>query len=409
MIRIKYLILITILAFIVRFVGIGNPNQIVFDEVAGMTYGLHVLYQKPYFDVHPPLLAMLYSAWISPFSPSFVNKIENNDKQWGNYPYLGVRSMTALAGVLVVVLGMLIGWKLYKYAGAGLIVGLGLAIDNAMIVMSRYMLPDVWLLLFGLGAVAVEINEKRWRFKNLVIGFLLAACVSVKWTGWGFGVVLLGFMLAKRKFKEIFKVFGIGLACYVGVWVLFFNVVSPQPVFSGIEVISDKLSYPDGKDLMGVLSYIPSHHLRMFDINKLLVSHVAASTPGDWIFGGKKIVMYTGEENIIVLLGNLVSWWSVLLAVIWGGYKALKSIELRILLVGYLVNIIPFLVIERIFFIYHYLPALSLGYLMLAGVLVRNKRLTKLWLITVTLGFLLIMPVTYGWNFPMWWIKPLAN
>lgn len=394
----------------IRLPGIWDPAKIMFDEVAGMTYSLHILYGKPYFDVHPPLVDLIYTVLIGPFHPSFVNKISDNDHQFGNFPFVWVRIVTAVAGSIIPVLMMIIAWELFGRRLVGVAVGLAAVFDNMLVLYSRLMLPDIWLLLFGLGAVAVVLKQEGGWKKGLGVGFLLAATVGVKWTGLGFWAVVLGFLIAGKQYKKLATTVSGGVMGYVLIWMIFFGSLRPGTAFSGIEAYSGRLVYPDGRNLVDIVKYLPRHQLYMLAANDLLVKHEAASAPPLWIFGGGKIPVFTDENRIIVMLGNLVGWWGVMAGLVCGIGLAVRDSKLQVLILAYLANFLPFLFIRRVFFVYHYLPALTVGYLVLAGTLVKfGPKFVKLWLVVVVVGFLAVAPVTYGWRVPLWWIKWLAN
>src|SRR3972149_5393097 len=92
---------IFVLAGILRFPNLGNPNRIIFDESVSTTFIMEYLYKKPYFDVHPPLMPMIYSKIAGLFRPEYQNKIENHDGIFGDFPYLPLRFINVILGCII--------------------------------------------------------------------------------------------------------------------------------------------------------------------------------------------------------------------------------------------------------------------------------------------------------------------
>jgi dolichyl-phosphate-mannose--protein O-mannosyl transferase len=144
----------------------------------------------------------------------------------------------------------------------------------------------------------------------------------------------------------------------------------------------------------------------MMKANGLMTSHEAASTPLTWIWGKERITLFTGSNYTIVLMANVVSWLWVLAAVFFCFGEAAEKNEYKLLFFVYLANILPFILIPRVFFVYHYFPGLVVGYLLLAGWWKKlGARWIKVGIVTTGISFLVIAPVTYGWTAPMWWLK----
>jgi len=140
-----------------------------------------------------------------------------------------------------------------------------------------------------------------------------------------------------------------------------------------------------------------------------------------------------GLSASIYLVGNPMVWWSsslsVVLSVILLAFKKIRkklSPGIYLLLVGYLVNLLPFVAIHRVAFLYHYLTSLVFAILILAFIVEKSlsieemkekkwkkekieepKRNKKIYLtlyfaaLGLTLiSFLVIAPITYGLFMP---------
>ncbi len=202
-----------------RLWNLGSPHQLVFDETfyvkdawtlfnngyesawpddpnpdfeAGRTNGFS---SDPSFVVHPPLGKWLIALGMAVFGA---------DSSWG------WRIVTALIGILAVVLLMVIAKKLFGSTLLATIAGFLMAIDGHAIVMSRVALLDNYVMFFallGFGAVLLDrgwhssrlaawMAERRdnehdptwgptlwWRPWLLAAGLAFGLASSVKWSG----------------------------------------------------------------------------------------------------------------------------------------------------------------------------------------------------------------------------------
>jgi len=140
--------------------------------------------------------------------------------------------------------------------------------------------------------------------------------------------------------------------------------------------------------------------------------HPNASKWSEWPLGEKPIwywVKYLdGKVANIYFIGNPLTWWIVLISVLSGLFLiTLKRFRKRLspliyfLIFSYFINLIPFIFVSRVSFLYHYLPALTFGILIL--VFLYDKLFKKIsnffyfgFLVAVFLIFLFLAPITYG-------------
>lgn len=222
---------VTALAALMRFVGLGQPTSLVFDEVfyARGAYSLLTLGFEGSWDgdnqdfaagdfsglssdgdyvVHPMVGKLLIAGGIQLFGPT---------------PF-GWRFMGALLGVATVVMVAFIARQLFRSTLWGGVAGLLLAVEGTHVVLSRSALLDVFLTFFvvaGFGLLVVDravvgrrlralaVRERessgtdavaplpglgpalgvRWWRLAAIVAFGLA--VSVKWSGLWFAAFLL--------------------------------------------------------------------------------------------------------------------------------------------------------------------------------------------------------------------------
>jgi dolichyl-phosphate-mannose-protein mannosyltransferase len=224
-----------VLAALLRFVGLGWPKALVFDELyyaRGAYSLLHQGYEgfwgskadafaggdfsglevRPDFVVHPPL-----GKWM----------IAVGEKAFGATPF-GWRFSSAAIGTITVVLLAIIATHLFRSVLWGGVAGLFLAVDGQHVVASRTALLDIFLTFFVVAGFGLFLLDRRrtrrkleekaaaerarlglsadapipgrgprvgvhwWRLAGLAtLGF----ATGVKWSGAAFAVVFVGVAL----------------------------------------------------------------------------------------------------------------------------------------------------------------------------------------------------------------------
>lgn len=158
---------VTAVAAVLRFVGLGHPQELVFDELyyARGAYGLlengyesvftgdnqafatgdlSGLTDRPEHVVHPPLGKWMIAVGI---------------KMFGVTPF-GWRFMSAVVGTLMVPMVALIGRHLLRSTARGGLAGLFLAVDGQHIVGSRTALLDIFLTFFVVIAFGLLLLDR---------------------------------------------------------------------------------------------------------------------------------------------------------------------------------------------------------------------------------------------------------
>ena len=149
-------------------------------------------------DVHPPLAKLLLTlaGWLAGFDGNFDFKDIGKDYLEPGVPYVAMRMLPAILGVLTVPL-MFLTLKVTGCRTSTSLLGAGLVIfDNALVTQSRLILLDSPLIfLTALTALAFSCftNQQElgpahafrgpWWFWLVVTGLSLGATLSVKWVG----------------------------------------------------------------------------------------------------------------------------------------------------------------------------------------------------------------------------------
>ena len=189
---------ITALAFFVRLFRIYQPSSVVFDEVHFGGFASKYIKGKFFMDVHPPLAKLLITlaGWLAGFDGEFDFKDIGKDYLEPGVPFVAMRLLPALCGVLVIPMMFLslkaAGCKTFTASLGSLLV----IFENGLVTQSRLILLDSPLVIFtAMTALSwtsfTNQNElgpshafrPAWWFWLAATGVCLGATVSVKWVG----------------------------------------------------------------------------------------------------------------------------------------------------------------------------------------------------------------------------------
>ena len=209
----RLLFAVTFVALILRMVRINFPSQVVFDEVHFGGFASLYLKGTYFFDVHPPFGKLLIAAigyfngYKGTFSFKDIGMPYSDDP---TVPFVEMRSFMAICGTAAVSLLFASMIELGFTPLAAAVAGAFVALDNASVIQSRFILLDAMLLLFIFGSVFSWIKFRKERYHAF----------GPRW--WGY-LFLTGAMLAGTvgvKLVGLFTVALIGFACMYDLWEL---------------------------------------------------------------------------------------------------------------------------------------------------------------------------------------------
>ncbi len=418
-----------VLALGVRLFFISRPDSVVFDEGVYGRYVQLTSKGEGYFDIHPTFGNQLFTALVSSNAVPQKN-LHDAATPFDDFPHLNIRIFNAIIGALLVVIIYCIGKMLFPVTISPFLPAFFVAIDNALVIYSRLMLPDTLLLFCGMLGFAFvcavkDQENKKYIFTALTFaGIFLGLAASVKWTGLGFFAAACVALLVSKKLKHAFYILLVLLITYSAVFVNFYmhskegSIVASNPKYQVIK----NVTFPDHKDFFATLTFLPRYTQLMYQLNYdpqlVPVNHVSVSPPQQWPFAGKQIILSLLEDKIFRLTPNLVTWLAALFALIaaftvylYSFFTKSKTIHpsLTIIILAFAANYAPFFLIGRSLFLYHYFAALIFSYLLvpfvvswLEEVLVKNKFKLPRNSITVALcvlsviAFAAFMPMAYG-------------
>ena len=399
-------------------------NSMYFDEIYHGRTAYELLHGLSIYEwTHPPLGKELMALGVGAF---------------GMTPF-GWRFTGTLMGVLMLPAIFLLARLLFGKPFPALMAAFLLAFDEMHLAQTRIATIDSYAVLFILLMTACMV---RYMQMNLLIDgnktlvplglsglFMGLACAS-KWTGayGGLGLAVLFFWVVARRAAEVARarrslsakeaaalrtLLVRRLAVTFGCCVVFFIIV-PFVIYY--------LSYIPHFTAAGGLT--PSRFIheqeRMFNYHSGLTgSHSYESRWFDWPLGFRPVWYYSGGDmpegfvSTILCFGNIAIWWPsavalIALAVLWlRGVLSRKAVEdytPAIILIGFLAQLVPWMFIERMTFLYHYFPSLVFAILALVYFISRlrdclGKRayiLIALYALVVLVFFALFYPFATG-------------
>ncbi len=361
--------LLVALAGFTRFWRITTPNELVFDEIYFSAFANNYLQHTTFFDSHPPLGKYLIALGIRFF---------------GFVP-LGYRAMGALFGIGVVVLIYRLGTKLFNSRGVGFLAGLFAALEGVLLVESRAGLINIFAVFFSLAAYDLFLRsgdaapEKPCWLYLAGAGICIGAAAAVKWIGAAsFGVIFVVYLAAKagREWK------------WAARWL---PSAGPLPQLSHIHpdlflaccALLPLVIYCATFSIH--LNQIPDFHFfelhrQMFGYHAhLQAGHGYASPWWSWPLLQRPVNYFwhvdaaTQTTSTILLLGNPAVWWLAIPATLFGVWRAVVRREFgpAFAVLALALHYLPFVLISRASFLYHFMGALPFTIILLADAIHR--------------------------------------
>lgn len=388
-----------------RFLFLSYPAEVVFDEVHFGKFVSAYSTHKYYFDIHPPLGKLLIAGFTK--IAGFDLKGQDPDKvfaqiggQLNAKDFFILRFLPAFFSVLFVILiyrlVLIMGLsKKSAFLAAFLVI-----FDNAILTHSKFILVDIFLLFFGFSAIYFFLISKKHAHTNkkslvflIISAIFTGLAFSIKWTGLSFlGLIIAWIMFdflrnSEIKIKEIVKKILIfilvSFIIYFLIFLIHFKILEKSG--SGDAFMSQSFQKTlTGNTVQGDVKPLSlwgkfiELNQAMYKYNKnIKTQHPDASKWYDWPTTQKPIWYWTkeidGKPTNIYLLANPLVWWSALLAIFFALFvlakkKSRKKMPLiiYILIFGYFINLLPFVFISRVTFLYHYFISLTFGILVAA-------------------------------------------
>lgn len=371
------LIVIILIAAFLRLYRLDYPNKYVFDEVYhGFTAKEYLAWHKEAWEwwtkpppgvayewTHPPLAKeiMAISMFIFRTQDAWVYRLPG-----------------AMFGVLSVYLVYLLGVKLLNRSAA-LIAAFVFSLDGLNFVQSRTGMNDIYYITFFLAALLLLLNRK-YLFSVLLLGLAL----SSKWAAIYGYLIFIPLLIKDKQYRQILFLLIIPPIIYFITYLPFFLTGHSIDQFKQLQ-----------------------QQMWWYHTN-LKATHTYSSPWWSWplnLYPVWYFVDYQKDKMAnIFASGNPVVFWAGSIAVILTVLEIFKkrSINLIIILLGFLAFWLPWALSPRIMFLYHFSPSipflsLALGY-QLEKILPdqKGKKLVLLLLALIATSFALIFPFLIG-------------
>jgi dolichyl-phosphate-mannose--protein O-mannosyl transferase len=374
------LILLTLGAALHLF-RLGDPDRVVFDEVHfGGFVSAYCGSGEYFFDIHPPHAKLLIAAVAALGGYQGDQPFEELGEPITRVSPALLRLVPALAGILLPLVLFGVMRQLGASAMAAFLTGLAVLLDNSVLIQTRIIALDGILLVSIFGALGCTLaavrNTRRVRRTGLALlaGLLAGVAAGSKFTGL-VALGLIGLCLALEFLREptwrrfrvtaslaVWVLSG-AIAVYAGGWALHFALLT-EPGRGYV------FAAPTGDFLFDTVKL----HRVMFDVNYgLTAPHPDSSSWWGWPLMIQPVFYWSSANTSLYFVGNPFVWWGCALGlvVVATNLVLLRVTELELPhaatpwparlwlpLAGYLMALLPLVVVPRALFLYHYLTPL---------------------------------------------------
>ena len=413
-----FIIFLSLFSLILRTYRLTEPNHYYFDEV------YHAVTAKAYADNNPaaynpfspaPKEGTAYD-WLHPPLAKLIQAL--SIKIFGDVP-LGWRLPSVIFGTAIipatfVLANILFGPLVAIFASAVI------AFENLTFVMSRITMNDVFLVFFVLvsfifASLYVKLSTSEESFSHLggakkrtVYLFLtsisLGLALSTKWSGlYAILAVFLYFAWEQIKNRKL------GLLKFVPI------LVFPPIIY----LVSYGQYWIQGHSIG---QFIDLHKQIWWYQNTRNLKHSYSTTPlycvpegldgpktwCPWVLNVRGVYFsyeqYGTKAGYIYALGNPLIFWAGIIAVSYllGKFIEERKKEYGLVLLGYFIFWLPWILTPRVLFLYHYLPSLPFLAIAMGFSLAKMAKGPLIFLSLLILGvfivaFFYFYPITSGW------------
>lgn len=403
------IVIVLICSLFTHMIMLGSPSQVVFDEVYFGNFTQYYFQRRYFFDIHPPLgkLLLFLGAKVSGYKPNQVFSTIGADLDKKEIAKL--RFWPSFTGSLRAPLIYLTLRLLEINPQWGLVVSIFMSFDSALVVESRFVLIDAFLSFFAVLTMfmcaVVTRKPKRIYIVAILAGIAAGSCVSVKFTGAGVAITLV---IVYFIYYPLFKAIALSFVSAIFGFLVFFSsflihfmiLTKPGP---GCKYhrpgFCRKLKNNEIHPISSTINLIKIMLSSNFAIS---VKHSFSSKWWQWPFMlGRGTYLWLGSGQIWCI-GSPVVWLSSTIGIILFVFLLIKwNIRPKIwILFGYLISYLPFSLIKRVLWNYHYFIPLIYALLALATCLnefLPKAKILPIILITIVIAvYIIYFPIIYG-------------
>lgn len=338
--------LVLLIATGIRFWGLGNPKELVFDEIYYvdgardyLSGGVETDSDKAEFVVHPPV-----GKWMIALG---IRLIGDNPSGW--------RFASALIGTLSIAILYLLARRLFESEFLALVAATLMAIDGLHVVMSRTALLDIFLMFFLLSAFLALLHER-----HLISAIFLGLALGTKWSAIYFIAALMIYLLVKNR-KSLSVYLPMIPTIYLLSWAGWFRSDSGW----------------DRQSSTNPLVALFNYHREILAFHTgLTTEHSYEASPWNWLLLGRPTSFFYAAPDTcgaascsqeILALGTPTIWWFgiVALAITMGYFISRRELSAGLILMALLSNYLPWMLFPERTTFYFY-SVVFLPYLILA-------------------------------------------
>lgn len=343
---------------------------------------------------HPPLgkLIMTIPVYLFGFSP---------------FTY---RLMSTLFGILLIPIMYIITKKIFKKRKWAILGALLMIFDTFRFAHTRIALIDSFQLVFVLLSVLmllifIENNPQKRKYRYLLLSGLFFGCsIATKWNA-AYISIALGIFLLKTMIEDYSKIndkkkyyLKLILLCILSF------IIIPLIIYILSYLLFPNLSFYD-KTLTGINKLTKMMYNYHSSLTEL---HPFSSKWYEWPIMLRPLWLYTsdtinGIRRTIVDIGNPAIWWFGIISFIYVLISTFKkNKENTTITILVLSTFIPYILVNRPMFIYHYfitLPFIMLGIVSFIKYLsekLETNSLYYIYIIVISLFFFIFYPVVSG-------------
>ncbi len=428
-----YIWVLLALSLAVHFAYFGHPAETVFDEVHFGKFVSGYYTGQYYFDIHPPLGKLMIAGFakLFDFKPEF--SFAEIGEKFPDKHYLALRFLPSVAGTLLPLVIYLLALELGFSIEAAFTGGILIILENALLVQSRFILMDAFLLLFGFTTLlfyfkyssAEDSRSKlKWGILMAVFGGLAA---SIKWTGLTFiaipciieAIKAAPLFNLKRALKMLLFL-GLSFAVYFSFFVIHLHLLNKTGTGDAFmsqgfqKTLEGNANQNDPRlETPSLFKKFTELNAEMYRSNKgLTATHPYSSLWYTWPLMTRPIYYWVRDNAKIYLLGNPIIWWGSTIAIFClvifliaellglNTKYLIRNTTSWFLLGGWLFNLLPFIGITRAMFLYHYFTGLIFAILTLTYIIDKTSKNAKAIFIGLIIcsvsAFIYFAPLTYG-------------
>lgn len=401
--------------------GQNYMNSTYFDEVYhARTAFEHLKDVEPYEISHPPLGKLIISQGIDAF---------------GMTPF-GWRFMGTLFGVLMIPVLYILLKLMFGCTIAAAAASFIFAFDFMHYVQTRIATIDTYAVFFILLSfmfmfmfVRRRSDDSAWqRLVPLALcGVTWGIGCASKWTviyaGAGLGIIWLGYWIMRyialkneQKQREFYAEFFKNSAFCV-----IFFIVAPLTIYY--------MSYYPYGTAAGMSGFSMYFNAEYFDIvienqqfmfnyhSDLVATHSYSSRWWQWILNLRPILYYLDyvsdtTKSAFGAFGGPILTWGGAVAMAYMFYKTVKKRDFKAFMIsiGYLASLVPWIVVDRLTFAYHYFPCMIFLAMAIGYVFAEITQKTDRWrpyiysaCTAAMVCFIMFYPVLSGIEFSRWY------